>query len=169
MIVKIIFGLTALFLLYFIKEKRLKEAIVSLAIFSVELYVASLFDGKIIKSEAYESTVAPTQTIEASVETIIEEDDYIIPDSDKREITVDDLKELSQWELRIARNEIYARKGRIFKTKELRDYFNRKSWYSGTIEPEDFTKSERKILSEIEFNNAVFIDKYEQSLGYYYD
>jgi hypothetical protein len=36
---------------------------------------------------------------------------------------------LSRNDLRIARNEIYARKGRIFKSADLRDHFLRLPWY----------------------------------------
>ena len=41
----------------------------------------------------------------------------------------------------IARNEIYARHGRKFNDSELQAYFNSKSWYKGTVNPEDFSTS----------------------------
>lgn len=181
MAIKAIILITVLFFLYFAKEKSVKGAIISFAIFMAELYAAKLLNTSDIDSGTNPS-VAPTQDIKATVEASIEdtfesspeedvetEVDFIFPDSDRRKITKSDLEKLTQWELRIARNEIYARKGRIFETPELRDYFNGKSWYEGTIEPDEFTNRERELLSEIEFQNAVFIDKYEKSLGYYYD
>jgi hypothetical protein len=42
--------------------------------------------------------------------------------------------------------------------QELQDYFNSKSWYRGTIRPEDFSES---MLSETEKANIETIKKYE--------
>lgn len=64
--------------------------------------------------------------------------DYILPNSSSTYLTRADLSGLTQEQLRLARNEIYARHGRKFKTKELQDYFNSKSWYTGTIESNAF-------------------------------
>lgn len=61
---------------------------------------------------------------------------------------------LSKSELRLARNEIFARHGRMFDDQELQDYFNSKSWYRGTIRPEDFSES---MLSETEKANIETI------------
>ena len=59
----------------------------------------------------------------------------------------------------IARNEIYARHGRKFNDSELQEYFNGKSWYNGTIAPENFNAD--AILSDIEQANLKLIHKYE--------
>ena len=67
--------------------------------------------------------------------------DYIIPDSDTRLLTDADVYGLNIQEINYAKNEIYAIHGRKFKSKERQDYFNSKSWYYGTIEPEDFKES----------------------------
>src|SRR5262249_39563078 len=56
----------------------------------------------------------------------------IFPDSDRRYLTRDDLRRLSREQLRIARNEIYARKGRYFQDANLKAYFSRFSWYRPT-------------------------------------
>lgn len=92
-----------------------------------------------------------------------EEQDYILPDSDKELLKEDDLKGLSAEECSLARNEIYARHGRKFKDKELQEYFESKDWYKGTIEPDDFEES---TLSEIEKENAKIISNYEKEQGY---
>lgn len=86
-------------------------------------------------------------------------DSYVIPDSDTRKLKKSDLKGLSAWELRIARNEIYARHGRLFQDQELQDYFDEQDWYSGYIDPEDFVDS--KELTKLERRNAKFISEYE--------
>jgi hypothetical protein len=55
--------------------------------------------------------------------------DFIFPDSDRVRLTRDMLLTLSPAQLRIARNEIYARRGRFFRDPALAQYFGRFSWY----------------------------------------
>lgn len=85
-------------------------------------------------------------------------DDYIIPDSSTRLITEEDINGLNNDELCLARNEIYARKGRKFKDDDIRQYFESKDWYNPTIEADDFTND---MLSDIEKKNVEFIKSYE--------
>ncbi|WP_242212690.1 TcaA 3rd/4th domain-containing protein [Bacillus cereus group sp. BfR-BA-01383] len=54
---------------------------------------------------------------------------FIFPDSDIRKLTSSDLRYLSKEQLKIARNEIYARHGHIFQTKDMQAYFSKQSWY----------------------------------------
>ncbi len=61
--------------------------------------------------------------------------------------------------LRLAKNEIYARKGYIFKNEDLNNYFMGQLWYEPSIRPEDFTadvfndyeRENLKLLTEIEY------------------
>lgn len=85
--------------------------------------------------------------------------EYILPESDSRKLTKSDLYGLSKEELRIARNEIYARHGRRFQDEELQEYFDEQDWYDGYIDPEDFVDSQ--MLSKLERRNAKFILKFE--------
>ncbi len=94
-----------------------------------------------------------------SPETAAASSDYILPDSDKRRLEDSEVMYLSEYELRIARNELYARHGRIFKDKALSDYFNSKPWYVGTIPAEQFNED---WLSDIEKYNRDLIKKYEE-------
>lgn len=87
------------------------------------------------------------------------QNDYILPDSAAVKLTKSDLEGMSKEELRLARNEIYARHGRLFQDEELQEYFDAQDWYEGYIEPEDFVDSEE--LSALERRNAKFIQKYE--------
>ena len=48
---------------------------------------------------------------------------------------------MSADEIQMAITEIYARHHRTFVLQEVQDYFNSKSWYSGTIEAADFDVS----------------------------
>ena len=56
--------------------------------------------------------------------------EYILPDSDIRKLSGSEIEYLTLEELSLARNEIFARHGRIFKTDSLQIYFDRKPWYN---------------------------------------
>ncbi len=90
-------------------------------------------------------------------EVLENDQDYILPNSQTTALTDADLAELTAQELTYARNEIYARHGRIFESQELNTYFQGKSWY--TANP-DFDDSE---ISEMEAANAGFISEYQNS------
>lgn len=56
--------------------------------------------------------------------------DYVLPNSNTVELTASDVRNLNDWEIIIARNEIFARYGLEFSTKELIEYFKTKSWFT---------------------------------------
>ena len=87
-----------------------------------------------------------------------EENEYVLPDSAKRKLKKSDLKGLSKEELRIARNEIYARHGRMFDDKKLQKYFDSQSWYDGTVPTSEFSED---VLSSVEKKNVAFIRQFE--------
>lgn len=86
--------------------------------------------------------------------------DYVIPDSNVKYLSWSDVEGLSKEELRIARNEIYARHGRRFQSEDLQEYFESKDWYHGTINPSDFKES---LLNDFEKKNAELIKKAEEN------
>ena len=49
--------------------------------------------------------------------------DYILLNSDERYIDKSELSSLGQWQLRLARNEIYARHGYLLNNKKMKKYF----------------------------------------------
>lgn len=83
---------------------------------------------------------------------------YVIPYSSDYLLDYSDISGLSSAELRLARNEIYAREGRLFDDQSLQVYFDSQAWYNGYIAPKDFKDS---YLSPIEKKNVDFIKKYE--------
>lgn len=89
--------------------------------------------------------------------------DYVIADSNSRYLSISDIQHLSKDELRLARNEIYARRGRKFTDSYLQSYFNQKDWYNGYIEPDNFSDG---MLNDYEKKNAELISSYETSMGY---
>ena len=116
-----------------------------------------------------ETTVVSKHTENAA------QDDYIFPNSDKEYITLEEADSKTNEELRIGRNEIYARHGRKFSDEKLQTYFDSKDWYHGTVVPEEFDES---VLSLEERNNVKDLSNLEwqrealnsgQSYRYVYD
>lgn len=87
-------------------------------------------------------------------------DDFILPDAQEHVYTTEELSDLTKEELRIARNEIYARHGRTFKSDDLNQYFTEKSWYNGTIQPDQFDEG---ILNSSEKANRDLIQHLENT------
>ncbi|MDR0834018.1 MAG: YARHG domain-containing protein [Candidatus Symbiothrix sp.] len=71
-----------------------------------------------------------------------------------RLLTESDLYGLSKAQLRILRNEIYARHGRRFKSADLQEYFSRQSWYQPLYD--------EVSLTNIELKNVEFIRQHEK-------
>ena len=111
---------------------------------------------KIDKNDKIEGNPVEEEIEENTEDTV--NADYIIPYSDTRYLSQQDLMGMNKGTLRAARNEIYARYGRKFKAKDLQDYFNSKSWYHPTIEADQFTDN---MLSETEKHNANLIKEAE--------
>ncbi len=100
------------------------------------------------------------------IEMYEEEDDsydYILPGSDKSYLTMSDLEGMTAEECRLARNELYARHGRIFQDEELQQYFESFDWYHPSIQPDDFQES---MLNAYETANRDLIVEYEENQGY---
>jgi len=85
--------------------------------------------------------------------------DYVIVDSDSRVISTSELVNLTPWQLKVARNEIYARHGRPFVHKDLQCYFATKSWYHGNPNYSD------SLLTAIDNKNVATILAYEESIN----
>ena len=85
---------------------------------------------------------------------------YILPDSATRRLTQADVAGLTWEQCCLARNEIYARHGRIFQTPQIAAYFEAQSWYHGTVPGASF---DNNMLSPIEHANADFLTSYENA------
>lgn len=78
---------------------------------------------------------------------------FIFPDSGERLLKSSDLEPLDKETLAIARNEIYARRGLIFKKTKWKDYFSKLEWYQPhTTGP---------TLNTIEVENIALIKNWE--------
>lgn len=75
------------------------------------------------------------------------------PFTSTRYLDPSELYGMGAWDLKIMRNEIYARHGYIFQTEDMRNYFNSQSWY---------TPVTRNVkLSKIEEYNVQLIKEFE--------
>lgn len=83
----------------------------------------------------------------------------IYPQASERYLTSDDVSNLTGWELKIMRNEIFARHGYKFKTEEMRNYFMYEKWYVPRYDNVD------DMLSDVEKKNIELIKRYESRLG----
>lgn len=84
-------------------------------------------------------------------------------ETDTRLVTEDELKKLTQAELRLLLNEMYARHGYIFSTKEYSDYFMKRTWYI----PRYSSQSDAEAgFNDVERRNKIIISDYEKSKGW---
>lgn len=89
----------------------------------------------------------------------IDESEYKYEYLREREMTYDDVEGKSAEELRLMRNYIFARRGYIFESEDLKEYFEQFSWYV----PLYYDVTPR--LSDIEKYNVNFIKEYETDFG----
>lgn len=89
----------------------------------------------------------------------IDESEYKYEYLREREMTYADVEGKSAEELRLMRNYIFARRGYIFESEDLKEYFERFSWYV----PLYYDVTPR--LSDIEKYNVNFIKEWETNFG----
>jgi hypothetical protein len=76
-----------------------------------------------------------------------------------KQLTVDQLKDLSRRDLRLLRNTIYARHGRQFRSELLRSYFEATDWYKSDSAYTD------ALLTAVDNRNIKLIRSLEDQLG----
>lgn len=117
---------------------------------------------KEIKEEPEEEEIVEE---EPEVQSLLEQD-YILPNSNAAYLTQADLAGMTIQEINYAKNEIYARHGRRFKSQELTNYFTSKSWYQGTYDPDDFDAHySASVLNDYEKKNAELLRQVEFSMN----
>ena len=98
-------------------------------------------------------TASPTNPPPSTAPIARAQSDFLFPDSDSRLLAEGDLRTLSKDELRLARNEIFARRGRYFNSPDLTARFSKFAWYvPRTWDPQ---------LNAVETANVALIDRYE--------
>lgn len=91
-----------------------------------------------VSSGDTQQTEAPAEET-PEPEPVLQDSGFIFPDSDTLVIDQGEIEALSDSELTYAINEIYARHGYIFKSAELRGYYEQFSWYSGEVSSDEFS------------------------------
>lgn len=112
---------------------------------------------QLAQPEPTETPVPEEQTQNSS-----ETGEYFFPESSSRYLTDEEISVYSSDQLELAKNEIYARHGRQFVTDYIADYFNSKSWYQGTIDPDTFDAEQDSIFNEYELANISKIAEWEE-------
>ncbi|MEQ2957592.1 YARHG domain-containing protein [Slackia piriformis] len=107
-------------------------------------------------AEASDNASASKKSGEGSLS---DPDGYVLSDSSSRTYSNAELEAMSDYELYLARNEVFARHGRIFKNSDLQEYFGSKSWYDPRYTPEEFSES---MLNANEKANIERMAKIEQ-------
>lgn len=87
---------------------------------------------------------------------------YLVPDADSRYIKRTDTEGFTAQLFNYAKNEIYARHGRLFNSTELQNYFNSQDWYYGFIEPDEFSDT---VFNEYEKMNIRYLGNMEEKLS----
>lgn len=85
------------------------------------------------------------------------------PQSSTKKLAEKDVENLRPADLRIMRNEIYARHGYTFQLADMRNHFDKQGWYMAVSQ--DVTDN----LTPIEKKNAELIKRYEKYGDEYYD
>ena len=105
-------------------------------------------------------TTEPIITAEPAQQIPDSGSEYVLPDSDSRYLDISEVEALSTDQLKLARNELYARHGRMFRSAELQAYFDSKSWYEPRYTPDEYDQlgelfnvyeiANRDLLLEVE-------------------
>ena len=108
-------------------------------------------------------TATPVTMAVPQQQTNTQTGEYFFPESNSRYLTDEEISVYSAEQLELAKNEIYARHGRIFVTQRIADYFNSTSWYQGTIDPETFDAQQGSVFNEYETANIQKIDQWQRA------
>ena len=111
-----------------------------------------------IETETEAITDAPTSNSGGGV--------FAFSDSNSRYIDKSELAGMGSQDLLIARNEIYARRGRGFTDSSLQSYFDQQGWYTKLYSPEEFDAIAGSLFNQYEAANINTITQYEIEMGY---
>jgi len=122
-------------------------------------------EGDVTTQAQTEPVSTEAQTVQPATmpSTVAINNEFILPDSSVRVLDKSELSGFSAEQCRLARNEIYAKHGRMFDDAGLQNYFNSRSWYHGTIPAKQFNDN---MLSDIEIQNRNLIIAFEKEMGY---
>lgn len=89
--------------------------------------------------------------------------EFIFPGSDQKYLSEDEVRNITEEDMAIGRNEIYARHGYIFQEEMYREYFESKSWYTGTTPSDQFNAD--LVFNDFEKKNVEMIKRIEDEVN----
>ncbi len=90
--------------------------------------------------------------------------DFILPQSDTKTYSNSELEALSNWELYVARNEVFARYGRKYAEDSLSTYLNNTDWYQPLYDGSTFDEVMiEDYMNEHEYKNVMQMLDIERS------
>lgn len=119
------------------------------------------------QTDADTSAGTQTKTVNTNTDTATNDDTEVTQTIKNSKIDIDNVNEImnqvlsgnesilknyTPFELRIIRNTIYAEKGYIFQSEDLKNYFEEKSWYQGSISNESqisLTAREKEFINTV--------------------
>ena len=119
------------------------------------------------QTDADTSAGTQTETVNTNTDTATNDDTEVTQTVANSKIDIDNVNEImnqvlsgnesilknyTPFELRIIRNTIYAEKGYIFQSEDLKNYFEEKSWYQGSISNESqisLTAREKEFINTV--------------------
>lgn len=119
------------------------------------------------QTDADTSAGTQTETVNTNTDTATNDDTEVTQTIENSKIDIDNVNEImnqvlsgnesilknyTPFELRIIRNTIYAEKGYIFQSEDLKNYFEEKSWYQGSVSNESqisLTAREKEFINTV--------------------
>lgn len=84
-----------------------------------------------------ETTTEDDGDSKSASEIMDADDGYVFPNSNNSYLTEEEIEKLSTEEIQYAINEVYARHGLKFTKKSNQERFEKKKWYTGTVDDQD--------------------------------
>ncbi len=117
-------------------------------------------------TEAPTTEAATGKTVPKKYRASFSNDQYIMPDADKKAYTKEDVRSMTDTQLAYARNEICAAAGRKYKSSgKYGKYFKGFDWYDPTYDADYFDKHTDEIINEFQKKNLDLINAEEVRRG----
>ena len=108
------------------------------------------------KTSSFSNDQIQETNSEGNLENESKSSEFNHTNTTEKRLSKSELINYSKSELRLIRNEIFARHGYIFKSKDLAEYFSKKTWYKPQF------NNVMDKLSSIERNNIALIESIEK-------
>ena len=138
------------------EEERIKEQVKE----EVERQNAKNDNKDVNVNITEDSKPDPVIIVQEKPQPVYYSSDFIFLQSSTEYLSQSQVSSLSDYQLGIARNEIYARHGYIFKLDRFKSYFESQSWYVPR-----YSDASSISLNEIETYNVALIKAEEDSRG----